>query len=105
MVDIVPPAWPRKKTLRGKYRKVTRISHLEKEGCEKVQVCRKMFYATLGLTGDRIKWTVLSKTKTSWMANISDKRGKHTPSIQEKDEISQLIITPIQKSHPYISHY
>ena len=33
------------------------------------------------------------------MANISDKRGKHTPSIQGKDEISQLIITHIQKFH------
>ena len=36
MVDTVTPAWPRKKTLGRKERKVTQIFHLEKEGCEKV---------------------------------------------------------------------
>ena len=38
------------------------------------------------------------------MANISDKRGKHTPAIQ-KMKISQLVIDHTQKFRPCISHY
>ena len=39
------------------------------------------------------------------MANISDKRGKHTPAIQKKEELCQLVIDHIQKFHPCVSHY
>ena len=39
------------------------------------------------------------------MANISDKRGTHTPAIQKKEEISRLVIDHIQKFRPCISHY
>ena len=49
--------------------------------------------------------TVLSKTITSRMANISDKIGKHTPAIQKKEELYQLVIDHIQKFHPCMSHY
>ena len=44
--------------------------------------------------------TVLSKTSTFRMANISDKRGKHTLAIQKKEEIHQLVIDHIQKFRP-----
>ena len=105
MVNTVTPAWPRKKILGRKERKVTRIFHLEKERREKVQVCEKTFLSTLGLTGGRVIRTVLSKTSTSRMTNISDKSGKHTPAIQKKEEIYQLVIDHIQKFHPCISRY
>ena len=105
MVDTVTHSQLRRKTLRWKEKKVTQIFHLEKEGREKVQVCQKTFLATLGLTGDRVIQTVLSKTSTSRMVNISDKRGKHTPAIQKKEEIYQLVIEHIQKLCPCISHY
>ena len=105
IVDTVTPARLRKKTLGRKERKITQIFHLEKEGCEKVQVCQKMFFATLGLTEDRVIRTVLSETTTSTMANISDKRGKHTLAIQKKDKSYQLVIDHIQKLRPCISYY
>ena len=49
--------------------------------------------------------TVLPKTITSRMANLSDKIGKHTPAIQKKEELYQLVIDHIQKFHPCVSHY
>ena len=87
-------------------RKVTQNFHLERDGHEKVQVCLKMFLATLGLTRDRVIQSVfLSKTPTSRMANISDERDTHTLTIQKKEEIYQLVIICIQKFCSCISHY
>ena len=65
----------------------------------------KKFLATLGLTGDWVIKTVLSKITTSRMAKNSDKKGKHTLAIQKKNNISQFVRDHVQKFHSCISHY
>ena len=50
-IDTVTPKHPNKNTAEKKERKYTWIFSLEKKH-QKVQVCQKMFFSTLGLKGD-----------------------------------------------------
>ena len=50
--------------------------HIEKDKCQKVRVCQKMFLSAIGLSTDKTIGTVLSKSGGSQTNHVSDKRGK-----------------------------
>ena len=53
MVETITSVRPRKKTIRKKERRFTRIYHLENDKGRKVMVCQKMFLPTIGLSTDK----------------------------------------------------
>ena len=105
LVDTVTPAQLRRKTLGRKGKKSHPNFSFRKGRTWKSLSLPKNISRYSWSNRRRVIQTILSKTSTSRMVNISDKRGKHTPAIQKKEEIYQLVIEYTQKLCPCISHY
>ena len=84
MVETITPVRSRKNTTGKKERRFTRIYHLENDKGQKVRVCWKMFFSTIGLTTDKTIGTVLSKSGGFRTNDVSDKRGKAEPANRKK---------------------
>ena len=102
-IDTVTQKHPNKNTAEKKERKYTWIFSLEKKH-QKVQVCQKMFFSTLGLKGDWVVRTALAKSNDS-RTDICDNRSKHEPGNKKSEEFSALVITHIPGYNPCLSHY